>query len=55
VNDKRPVEGPAPSLAWPVVHSAAEPPPPRAPWSRSACFIVRDANGHALAARRRTC
>ena len=31
MNDKRPVEGPAPSLAWPVVHSAAEPPPPPRP------------------------
>jgi hypothetical protein len=54
-----PVEGPAPPLAWPVVHSAAEPPfegpsvrrfPP--PWTveeSEACFIVRDANGQALA------
>ena len=56
-----PVEGPAPPLAWPVVHSAAEPPlrgnrlsvrrfPP--PWSveeTDACFIVRDANGQAHA------
>ena len=54
-----PVEGPAPPLAWPVVHSAAEPPPhmpsPRRfppPWTAEeteACFIVRDANGRALA------
>jgi hypothetical protein len=64
VNDKRPVEGPAPSLAWPVVHSAAEPPLKRGnrlmpsphrfppPWTTEetdACFIVRDANGQALA------
>ena len=53
-----PVERPAPPLAWPVVHSAAGPPlaflarrfPP--PWiveETDACFIVRDANGQALA------
>ena len=35
-----PVEGPAPPLAWPVVHSAA---------AEVRCFIVRDANGQALA------
>ena len=59
MNDKRPVERPAPPLAWPVVHSAAErlfsPDAPRRfppPWSveeTEACFIVRDANGQALA------
>ena len=53
-----PVEGPAPPLAWPVVHSAAAevrrfPPPwsveePDPKLDRS-CFIVRDANGQALA------
>ena len=45
-NDKRPQEGPAPPLAWPVVHflcaaSTLE--------ETDACFTVRDANGQALA------
>ena len=48
-----PVEGPAPPLAWPVVHSAAAEvrrfPPPWAAEDTDACFIVRDANGQALA------
>src|SRR5207344_1707347 len=48
-----PVEGPAPPLAWPVVHSAAAEvrrfPPPWTAEEIDACFIVRDANGQALA------
>ena len=44
-----PVEGPAPSLAWPVVHSAAEPRRALVGRQQEACFIVRDANGQALA------
>ena len=48
-----PVEGPAPPLAWPVVHSAAAEvrrfPPPWTVEETDACFIVRDANGRALA------
>jgi len=54
---RRPVEPSALPLAWPVVHSAAEPPlpPPRRfqpPWATEetdACFIVRDANGQQVA------
>jgi hypothetical protein len=53
-----PLEGPAPPLAWPVVHSAGQPlnafraPLPAPPWiveETDACFIVRDANGQVLA------
>ena len=48
-----PVEGPAPPLAWPVVHSAAAEvrrfPPPWSVEETDACFIARDANGQALA------
>ena len=49
---KAPVEGPAPPLAWPVVHSAAAEvrrfPPPWTAEETDACFIVLDANGQAL-------
>ena len=48
-----PVEGPAPPLAWPVVHSATAEvrrfPPPWSVDEQEACFIVCDANRQALA------
>ena len=48
-----PLEGPAPPLAWPVVHSAAAEvrrfAPPWSAEETEACFIVRNDNGQALA------
>ena len=51
-----PVEGPAPPLAWPVVHSAAAEvrrfPPLWAAEETDACSIVSDADGRGPAHRR---